>query len=507
MMYSSSSSSSYYRPSAVIEETKKRVTSGRLSAPDPHADLPNMKGFEGGWSFNTRLASTPDFKRQYSALSKDKSTGLYAGQVSFDVPDAFDGRVAWAKFLKPVRNQGACGACWAFASTFALSTRLAIATKGKYSVNLSPSVMVLCNMGSENEYVIAKSYVDKGEPYDYNIESEQAITRRSEVEAVSKVGCGGETLIGAWQYLYRFGATESGCVTYENVEDDKVDLSIYSDGNTLPACADVLGDSYDACPANKKRRRVHMASGYYHVPGVESKEKDIESGSETTIRRDIYHWGPVSTGFTVYEDFYSWDGTGVYKWDGKSKSLGGHAVAILGWGTDPKDGPYWIVRNSWGDSWGDAGYFKMPRGSNHCGIEENIIVGVPNLYGLRLYLEHPLLHRTEDLMLRALWGVHTSGYKTTTFEDIALGRISGDRPEVYEHEYDPKWWPDPSKFVAGDYERTLFFRVSETTNPLLHPVRFVRLHKKYAIGIAIGAGTVGMGVIIWQIYRHHQRRS
>jgi C1A family cysteine protease len=37
-----------------------------------------------------------------------------------------------------------------------------------------------------------------------------------------------------------------------------------------------------------------------------------------------------------------------------------HAINIIGWGTDiATNTDYWIVRNSWGTSWGDKGYAKF----------------------------------------------------------------------------------------------------------------------------------------------------
>jgi len=54
--------------------------------------------------------------------------------------------------------------------------------------------------------------------------------------------------------------------------------------------------------------------------------------------------------------------------------LQGHAIKILGWGVE-NDQPYWLVANSWNDQWGDNGYFKILRGVDECGIEDEISAG------------------------------------------------------------------------------------------------------------------------------------
>ncbi len=71
---------------------------------------------------------------------------------------------------------------------------------------------------------------------------------------------------------------------------------------------------------------------------------------------------PFVFGFSVYESFESDDvtKTGIVPMPGpasKDGFLGGHAVLAVGY--DDSQSRF-IVRNSWGDKWGNKGYFTMP---------------------------------------------------------------------------------------------------------------------------------------------------
>jgi len=69
--------------------------------------------------------------------------------------------------------------------------------------------------------------------------------------------------------------------------------------------------------------------------------------------------------------------SGVYQYTG-GDYMGGHAIRILGWGEE-NGTPYWLAANSWNNDWGNNGFFKFIRGRNECGMESDVVAGLPKL--------------------------------------------------------------------------------------------------------------------------------
>jgi hypothetical protein len=143
----------------------------------------------------------------------------------------------------------------------------------------------------------------------------------------------------------------------------------------------------------------------YFVEGVEiaSPADNDVTGFRSLIKRHLMDHGPVSAGYVVFLNFVTGNFSitkDIYLENidyaaGPSlapfvpeyvqgKMLGGHAVAVIGWGeeVDVPIGPgkkatipYWYCRNSWGEQWGnDSGYFKyaMYPYNNKCGFDKAI---------------------------------------------------------------------------------------------------------------------------------------
>merc|ERR1712080_71620 len=77
----------------------------------------------------------------------------------------------------------------------------------------------------------------------------------------------------------------------------------------------------------------------------------------------IHHNGPVSCGLSA-EMFKQADEEHFVTKEGckKSQTSLDHSILVVGYGVDPKKGPYWLIKNSWGAKWQDHGYIKIARG-------------------------------------------------------------------------------------------------------------------------------------------------
>merc|ERR1712224_1039464 len=105
-----------------------------------------------------------------------------------------------------------------------------------------------------------------------------------------------------------------------------------------PKCKKTCEDAY---PGNFNDDKLH-ASKTYSVRG------------ETQIMQELVNNGPMYVSFSVYADFPTYS-SGVYEHTTGS-ALGGHAVTLVGYGE--LDGtPYWKIKNSWNEQWGDNGHF------------------------------------------------------------------------------------------------------------------------------------------------------
>lgn len=104
------------------------------------------------------------------------------------------------------------------------------------------------------------------------------------------------------------------------------------------------------------------------------------------MKLELVSNGPVVVGFEVYPDFLQYAG-GIYHHTGITNSRElrfnpfeetNHAVLVVGYGMDRDSGEkYWIVKNSWGKSWGEEGFFRIRRGNDECGIESLAFAATP----------------------------------------------------------------------------------------------------------------------------------
>ena len=112
---------------------------------------------------------------------------------------------------------------------------------------------------------------------------------------------------------------------------------------------------------DQHHRAWRRALGYFDG---KRRKLGVEVGDE---RRGLY-----ARAYADFEDYVS----GVYQ-PNTTEVIGGHAVRIVGWGTDGGV-KYWKVANSWNPFWGEDGYFRIVRGTNEGGLEQNAVAAAAN---------------------------------------------------------------------------------------------------------------------------------
>jgi len=268
------------------------------------------------------------------AVRQDHTYGLVAVPDSFDSTTDFPG---CEDLIAHVRDQSSCGSCWAFGSTEAFNDRRCVA------------------YGDKQWYA-----------------AEDTLACCSGIRCGLSMGCNGGQPTSAWKWFAATGVTSGG--------DYDVEKGSTCNPYPFEACAHhVDSDTYPDCPSDEystpKCTESCIDDGFktaYADDKVKAKSS-FTIRNEADMMEEISTNGPITAAFTVYEDFPTYT-SGVYQHT-TGKSLGGHAIEIVGYGTE--DGTkYWKVKNSWNPSWGDGGYFKILRGSNECGIEGTVSAGL-----------------------------------------------------------------------------------------------------------------------------------
>lgn len=219
------------------------------------------------------------------------------------VPDSIDWREKGA--VTEVKDQGSCGACWAFSSTGAMEGINQIKTGSLVSL----SEQELCDCDRT-----------------YN------------------TGCNG----GLMDYAYQWVIQNHGI-------DSEDDYPFKARDGT--------------CIKSKKNRHVVTIDGYTDVP----------PHNEDLIRQAVAIQ-PVSVGICGSERTFQLYSKGIFS--GPCSTSLDHAVLIVGYGSE-NGVDYWILKNSWGTSWGMNGYMHMLRKSRSlegiCGI--NMMASYPTKTG------------------------------------------------------------------------------------------------------------------------------
>lgn len=236
-----------------------------------------------------------------------------------EVPEAYDVTEAYAHRKGDgcfrVHNQRGCGSCWAVSTVGSIEDRLCMAGK---NFSLSAADLVSCCTDC----------------------------------AGGHHGCNGGWPAAAWTYYQNHGI---------------VDGKFHEDSH--------FGDTCYPYPQRPNRStlqcRRKCGNGHsYHASKVHlhTSHRPHRIKGEEAMMNELFLYGPFTVCIKIHDDFNHYRG-GVYYYQHGNK-VGGHAVELVGYGYDEhQEMKYWRIKNSWGEGWGEHGFFRIRRGTNEVEVE------------------------------------------------------------------------------------------------------------------------------------------
>lgn len=310
----------FQNDAAYIEKLNKAQSSW-IAGPAPEFEGKSMDEiFRISGSTNKVNKFKKDRIRKYFEKTRKSQQPLVSNNI--DIPTNLDWRnVSGVSYVTAVRNQGSCGSCWIFGTVESLQDRNMIVSKRQQEFTLSTQNLADCS--------------HKNPEY-------------------------GQSCDGGFPYLASKWVHDFGGITHES-------------------CYPYVGYNQQ-CKENVQcsKPKVYVKN-YKYVGGY------YGAANEANMLEDVVTNGPMIIGIMVYNDFFHYRG-GIYhhvsseldeqhvgRWEEVN-----HAVELVGYGVQENTGEkYWIIKNSWGESWGLNGYAMIRRGTDEIGIESIVVSAIP----------------------------------------------------------------------------------------------------------------------------------
>lgn len=263
-------------------------------------------------------------------------------KVINQLPDAFDWTLK--NVVTSVKDQGAGGTCWAFSTVENIEGQWALS--GRPLTNLSVEQVVEC----DNMEDLPRQHAD----------------------------CG---VFGGWPYLaYEYVIKAGGLSSWEDYPYCSGDTSKSKSDNCDPCPPPGFNSTLCGPPTpwcNMSQSCVAKLDKTKFVNGLKVQGWKAIDQNETVIAEQLMKIGPLSV--TLDADWLMFYHSGVFDpFLCSSKTLD-HAVLLVGFGKEKTllgEKLYWKVKNSWGSSWGENGYFRIKRNSGTCGINQQVTTSV-----------------------------------------------------------------------------------------------------------------------------------